>query len=84
MATMVSFDLQICPEELVAAPMREYFVRGITYMGGRHYSESLPWEDAVIRYNEYRDIVKYFGGGYIELAVSNYDDYDVLMNDWVV
>ena len=81
---MLTFDIQVHPEEYMEYFDREYFVRARTFNGGRHYSESLPLEAAKVRFNEFCGVVKYFGGGYVELVESNFDDYEVIISDWVM
>lgn len=56
-----------------------WFVTAHTINGGRFYSE--PFHDYYVAeqyFYEIKDLVKYFGGGYVEmLSISDYD-YDVI------
>lgn len=56
-----------------------WFVTAHTLNGGRFYSR--PYEDfdeAVDYFENIKDVIKYFGGGVIELLRINDYDYDVV------
>lgn len=61
----------------------EYFVAAIENCGGRHYSDSLSWDEVSKAVDDYTDIVEYFGGGIVILYEKNCDDYDIL-ETWIV
>lgn len=56
----------------------DYFVRGLCLKGSRHYSATLNWDEALKVFEEYKDIVNYYGGGYVELVGRNLDDYEII------
>jgi len=56
-----------------------WFVVGHTINGGRFYSESFTnYSSAQHCYNEFKTLVDYFGGGYVELLNISEYDYDVV------
>lgn len=59
----------------------DYFVRGLCLKGGRHYSATLDWETALKVFEEYKNIVYYYGGGYVELIGRDLDDYEVIKSE---
>ena len=56
-----------------------WFAVGHTVNGGRFYSEPFElFDDACSYYDDLKELVKYFGGGHVELLrISDYD-YDVV------
>lgn len=56
-----------------------FFVVGRTNCGGRHYSKSINnYNIAIKMYNDYCDMVSYFGGGTVELYSITEDGCDIL------
>lgn len=67
--------------KFVAEPIKNcyYFIAAHTINGARFYSE--PYSsaiNAVDNYNDYIDLVKYFGGGTVELFKIDEQDFDVI------
>lgn len=55
-----------------------WFVTAHTINGGRFYSEPFEmFDDAREYYNDIKNLVQYFGGGYVEMLRINDYDYDV-------
>lgn len=56
-----------------------WFVTAHTINGGRFYSEPFKdFDNAQNYYDDIKDLVRYFGGGYVELLRINDYDYDVI------
>ena len=56
-----------------------WFVTAHTINGGRFYSEPFKdFDNAQNYYDDIKDLVHYFGGGYVELLRINDYDYDVI------
>lgn len=66
------------PHDIYLLEKEEYFVAGLELAGGRHYSPSVPWEEACKLYDEYIAMINYFGGGIVELYEKRYDDYYIV------
>ena len=55
-----------------------WFVTAHTINGGRFYSEPfMDFDEACAYYDDIKNLVHYFGGGYVELLRINDYDYDV-------
>lgn len=68
-------------DRFINAPVetRYYFIAAHTIDGGRFYSPSFTdVMDAVDCYQDYVDMVKYFGGGIIELFRIDEIDFDII------
>lgn len=56
-----------------------FFVIGRTFCGGRFYSETTEnYEQAYQLFSSYKDIIKYFGGGEVELVCVSKEGYDII------
>lgn len=75
-------DLNILKGELYTLLDHEYFVVGRCLSGARFYSECVGWSDTDRYFNDYLDMVNYFGGGEVELFEVNYgDDCEVVRSE---
>lgn len=81
MITCVRTDPWMPESEKAIMMEHEYFVRGMCLTGGRHYSATLGWDEACQVFQEYKDIVNYYGGGIVELIGRRYDDYEIIKSD---
>lgn len=80
---MILEDILAQTDRLVANTQKEivswYFVTAHTVNGGRFYSEPFKtFDSARDQYDSLKDMIKYFGGGYVELLMINDFDYDVI------
>lgn len=56
-----------------------YFVVGRTNTGARYYSETVnSYADVHRIFNQYKDMIGYFGGGEIQIFYVHDKDYDVI------
>lgn len=71
-------DLMTIMGDLYDEYVAEYMVVGRCFSGARFYSEKLCFENMDEVFNEYCDVVKYFGGGYVQLYKYTFDDYTIV------
>ena len=62
---------------------RDYFIVARTINGARFYSETLGWDKAIEEFRKYKDMVRYFSGGYVQLYERTFDDYDIVKDEVV-
>lgn len=63
----------------IQKPGKMFFVTAHTINGGRFYSEPFYDSAAAEKYfHEIEELVKYFGGGFVEMLYISEYDYDVL------
>lgn len=56
-----------------------YFVTAHTINGGRFYSETFSSSiEAMPIYNDYKNMVDFFGGGYVELFRIDENDFEII------
>lgn len=68
-------------DRLVAEPKSDtfYFVAAHTIDGARFYSETFSDVISTVDiYHEYEDVVRYFGGGIVELFRIDEKDFDII------
>ena len=59
---------------------RDYFIIARTLKGARFFSEFFSWDDIKFYYDSYVSMLRYFGGGIIEIYEQEYEDYNLVFS----
>lgn len=83
MIPWVADENAIIEGEVMTILDHDYFVVAHTINGGRFYSQTLGWEDVTEEFRKYKNVVRFFGGGYVQLYERTFDNYEIVRDEIV-